>query len=61
MSDKIHWRQVRIDAAIAAMSAMVANDPTNDSKEMAEYAVALADALIIELRKHKTNNYANNN
>ena len=55
MSDKIHWRQVRIDAAIAAMSAMVANDPTNDSKEMAEYAVALADALIIELRKHKTN------
>jgi len=49
----IDWQQVRIQAAIAAMS-IVADDGYNVRNEqdlIAKYAVEIADALIAELQK----------
>ena len=48
-----YWQQVRIQAAIAAMS-VVADDGYNIRNEqelIAKYSVQLADALIAELKK----------
>ena len=69
MSDKVNWKQVRVDAAIAAMQGIVANTHERDYRmkesfpnggwrkrypsEIAHYAVALADALITELKQLK--------
>jgi hypothetical protein len=60
----IDWEQVRIQAAIAAMQGMLANethsasvgiiakeDGKSNTEVMAEAAVQLADALIAELQK----------
>ena len=68
MSDKVNWKQARVDAAISAMQGIVANTHDRDYRvregyssydswrkkypnEIAETAVALADALIAELKK----------
>lgn len=68
MSDKVNWKQARVDAAISAMQGIIANSHDKDYRvparytsyeswrkecpnEIAETAVALADALIAELKK----------
>ena len=66
-TDKVNWEQARVDAAISAMQGIVANTHERDFRmkesypnggwrkrypsEIAPYAVALADALIAELKK----------
>lgn len=66
-NDKVNWEQARVDAAIAAMQGVVANTHERDYRrkesypssgwrksypsEIAQHAVALADALIAELKK----------
>lgn len=53
INEPVNWQQVRIQAAIAAMS-IVADDGYNVRNEqhlIAKYAVQLADALIEELKK----------
>lgn len=64
MSDKVNWKQVRVDAAIGAMTAMLASpelmkvvtNPTNVVEKsfegrVAKLSVEYADALIAELKK----------
>ena len=67
----INWKSARVDAAIVAMQGIVANTHERDYRmhepfpnggwrksfpsEIAEYAVALADALIAELKRAETN------
>ena len=53
LQEDANWKQVRIDAAIAAMP-IVADDGYNVRNEqhlIAKYAVQLADELIVELQK----------
>lgn len=53
IQDTTDWQQVRIQAAIAAMS-IVADDGYNVRNEqhlIAKYAVQIADALVAELKK----------
>lgn len=47
-----YWKQVRVQAAIAAMQAFSHNE-TLSYKKTAEMAVAQADALVVELRKRR--------
>lgn len=71
-SDKVNWKQARVDAAIGAMQGIIANSHDKDyrvreryssydswrkqySDEIAETAVAFADALIAELQRVETN------
>lgn len=57
MSEQINWEKVKTDlrerAAIAAMQGFCANPMFDDTshKQIAEWSVAQADALIAELRK----------
>lgn len=57
MSEQIDWEKVRTDlrerAAIAAMQGLCANQAFDDAshKQIAEWSVAHADALIAELQK----------
>lgn len=64
MSDKVNWKQARVDAAIGAMTAMLASpalmevvtNPTNVVEKsfegrVAKLSVQYADALIAELKK----------
>lgn len=49
-NDKVNWEQVRVDAAVAAMSFF--QQVFKDNYQLiAKSAVALADALIAELKK----------
>ena len=58
-NDKVNWKQTRVDAAISAMNGILSrnnNLPFNThekevSEEIARISVALADALIAELKK----------
>lgn len=67
-SDKVNWKQARVDAAIGAMQGIITNSHDKDYRvresyssydswrkeypnEIAETAVAIADALIAELKK----------
>jgi lambda repressor-like predicted transcriptional regulator len=58
-SDKVNWKQARVDAAISAMNGILSrrnNLPFNTlekeiSEELAQLSVVLADALIAELKK----------
>lgn len=63
-NDKVNWKQARVDAAIGAMTAMLASpalmevvtNPTNVVEKSFESRVAklsaeYADALIAELKK----------
>lgn len=54
---KIDWEQVRIQATIAAMQGLCANSNLGDNKDyrIAKWAIAQADALIIELKKGNKN------
>ena len=63
-SDKVNWKQARVDAAIAAMQGKLADhtamsrlwhgaceDTSTFHRLIAESAVQLADVLIAELKK----------
>lgn len=67
-NDKVNWKQARVDAAIGAMTAMLASpalmevvtNPTNVVEKSFEGRVAklsaqYADALIAELKRAETN------
>lgn len=62
MSDKVNWEKARIDAAIGAMNAILANremvvamlqvhNPKGFEYQVARESVSFADALIAELKK----------
>lgn len=62
MSDKVNWKQARVDAAIGAMQGMAGSswwlqlfqsvpDTKGVSEQIAHRAVLIADALIAELKK----------
>jgi hypothetical protein len=59
MSDKVNWKQARVDATIGAMNGILSrnnNLPFNTHEkevceEIARISVVLADALIAELKK----------
>jgi hypothetical protein len=60
VSEQIDWEKVRTDlrerAAIAAMQGFCANQGFDDAsyKQIAEWSVAHADALLAELKKEET-------
>lgn len=61
-NDKVNWKQARVDAAIGAMNAIIANremvaamlqspNPKGFEYQVARKSVSFADALIAELKK----------
>ena len=60
-NDKVNWKQARVNAAISAMNGILSREnnlpfDTHEKKvceEVARVAVALADALIKELKQLK--------
>lgn len=63
MNGKVNWKQARVDAAVAAMNGILSrnnNLPFDTHEEsvcakVARVSVKLADALIAELQRVKTN------
>ena len=64
MSDKVNWKQARVDAAIHIAQGLVSNnnifglveeeyDVQETKQRLARVSVALADALIKELKQLK--------
>ena len=53
-SDKVNWKQVRADAAVAAMPFLQQVFKDNH-KVIVEQSTKLADALIAELKRVETN------
>jgi hypothetical protein len=52
VSEQIDWERVRIDAAIAAMQAIISEGDCDDySEQVAEFAVNFAFDLVHELRQ----------
>lgn len=62
MSDKVNWKQARVDAAISAMNGILSNremvvaiiqspNPKGFGYQVARDSVQFADALIAELKK----------
>lgn len=57
VNDNIDWEQVRIQAAIAAMQGILANEKRDGTIEDIAFAsVRYTDALIEELKKNPINN-----
>ena len=62
-NDKVNWKQARVDAAIGAMNGILSRRnylpfdalEKEISEEAARLSVALADALIAELKRAETN------
>lgn len=61
-NEKVNWKQARVDAAIGAMNAILANremvasmlqspNPKGFEYQVARKSVSFADALIAELKK----------
>lgn len=66
MSDKVNWKQARVNAAICAMQGIIDNpemvaamikcpNPKGLEYQVARNAVSFADALIAELQRVETN------
>jgi hypothetical protein len=52
VSEQIDWERVRIDAAIAAMQAIIHKGESDDcSEQVAEFAVNFAFDIVHELRQ----------
>ena len=49
----IDWEQRRYEIAKSVLQGLFASDNQSSYEELASYAVAQADALIIELKKQK--------